>query len=159
MSDKRTLYVYRQVKNPDQLIAWAKSHGFDKTIPPDDLHVTVAFSKTKLDWGFLEPSNTKITNRELGRRVKPLGDKGAVVLTFRSSILSSRWRYFKSAGASWDWPGYQPHITITYHNPPDIDPHDIPPYGGPILLGCEIFSEIVEDWEDLITEKSRAKTA
>lgn len=156
MSDKRTLYVYRQVRNPSDIISWAKANGFEKCLEPDDLHVTIAFSRAKLDWGYLEPDNSKISNNLIhGRSVKPLGDKGAVVLTFKSTLLSRRWRYFKSAGASWDWPGYQPHISITYHNPPDIDPTDIPAYTGPIILGCEIFSEVVEGWDDTITEKSR----
>ena len=153
MTDKRTLYVYRPIRNPDDIISWAKSHGFEKTIPADDLHVTIAFSKSKLDWGYLEPSNARIENRVLGRSVKPLGDKGAVVLAFKSPLLAKRWRYFKSAGASWDYPGYQPHISISYNPPKDLDPFDVPPYEGPILLGAEIFSEIVDSWQETITEK------
>jgi hypothetical protein len=156
MSDSRTLYVYRAVRNPDDIISWAKSHGFEKTLPPDDLHVTVAFSKDKLDWGFLEPNNSRITNLTPGRAVKPLGDEGAVVLLFKSKLLVERWKYFRSAGASWDYPGYQAHVTITYHNPPDIDPRRIPPYEGPIILGAERFAEIIENWKKTVTEKAKS---
>lgn len=155
-SDSRTLYVYRQIRNPMDIISWAKSHGFEKTLPPDDLHVTIAFSRDKLDWGYLEPCRKRITNHLIpGRVVKPLGDKGAVVLGFKSPLLAKRWRYFRNAGASWDYPGYQPHVTITYNNPPDMDPNEIPPYEGPIILGAEIFAEIVEDWDKTVTEKAR----
>jgi hypothetical protein len=46
----KTLYVKRPVNNARQIIAWSKSAGFEKTLLPDDLHVTIAFSKTEVDW-------------------------------------------------------------------------------------------------------------
>ena len=46
----KTLYVHRPLKNADEVRAWAKDAGFKNTLEPDDLHVTVAFSKDPLDW-------------------------------------------------------------------------------------------------------------
>ena len=49
-----SLYVSRPVLNAPQIIAWAKAQGFATTLPPEDMHVTVAFSKEPVDWGGLD---------------------------------------------------------------------------------------------------------
>ncbi|CAN0594097.1 unnamed protein product, partial [Laminaria digitata] len=46
----RTLYVRRDVLNADEIISWAKEQGFKTTLPADDMHVTVAFSRDRVDW-------------------------------------------------------------------------------------------------------------
>ena len=59
----------------------------------------------------------------------------------------------KRAGASWDYPGYKPHVTITYKGPsPSLS--DIKSYDGDLIFGPERFQEVEEDWEQKITEKS-----
>lgn len=147
------LYVYRSVVNAAEIIAWAKSQGFQSVITPEELHVTVIYSKTPVDWFKLgqnwwnENKNGEIEIQPGGpRAVQALGDKGAVVLMFASNDLSFR---NKSAcdeyGCSWDYDEYQPHITISY-NAGDLDLDDLEPYRGKIVLGPEIFEEIEDDW-------------
>ena len=46
----RTLYVSRKLLNAKAVIAWAKSQGFETTLPAADMHVTIAFSQTPVDW-------------------------------------------------------------------------------------------------------------
>ncbi len=46
----RPLYVSRHVENADEIIAWAKSVGFETTLPAEDMHVTVCYSKDLVDW-------------------------------------------------------------------------------------------------------------
>src|SRR5690606_23905063 len=46
----RTLYVSRKVTNAAAIIRWAKSQGFETTLPASDLHCTIAFSRTPVDW-------------------------------------------------------------------------------------------------------------
>jgi hypothetical protein len=58
----------------------------------------------------------------------------------------------RDKGASWDWPSYQPHITITY-NPGEVALDKVEPYQGRIELGPEIFEEITPDWKDNVLEK------
>jgi len=86
------------------------------------------------------------------RSVEPLGDQGAVVLKFTSSILQARWKEFRIAGASWDYEGYTPHITLTY-DVGDVDLKKIKPYEGPIDLGPEIYEALDENWKDGVVEK------
>lgn len=155
----RTLYVQRKLRNAAEFIAWAKSQGFGTTTPADDLHVTIAFSRTPVDWmkageSWNNDKNGTLTVTPGGARmVEPLGDKGAVVLLFNSSELS--WRHEairRDAGASWDFPEYQPHVTITYAGG-DVDLSKVTPYPGKLVFGPELFSELDEDWSSKITEE------
>lgn len=147
----RTLYVQRKLTNADEFIAWAKGQGFKSTTPAGDLHVTIAFSRVAVDWMKASESwsgqDGKLTVQPGGARlVEKLGDKGAVVLLFNSSELG--WRHEairREAGASWDFPEYQPHVTITYQGG-DLDLSKVEPYRGKLVFGPEIFEEINEDW-------------
>lgn len=154
----RTLYVQRKLLNAAEFIAWAKAQGFSTTTPADDLHVTVAFSRRPVDWmkvgeTWSNDKDGKLTVAPGGARlVEPLGDKGAVVLLFNSSELSWRHEAIKrDADASWDFPSYQPHVTISY-KAGDLDLSRIEPYRGRLIFGPEIFSEVDEDWSEKLTE-------
>lgn len=145
----RTLYVRRDVLNADEIIAWAKAQGFQSTLPADDLHVTIAFSRTPLDWMKVgEAWQSKLEIAEGGPRLMDQFGE-AKVLLFRASDLEWRHDAIKAAGASWDHPEYQPHITISYGPMPD----DVDPYRGRIVLGPEIFEEVNEDWKAGIEEE------
>jgi hypothetical protein len=72
---------------------------------------------------------------------------------FNSRALSERHDEIqKLTGASWDWPDYQPHVTISYQAPKDFDPTKVEAYNGPITLGPEKFSEIQENWKAGVVE-------
>lgn len=154
----RTLYIRRDVLNAKEIISWAKEQGFKTTLPADDLHVTVCYSRAKVDWmkmgeawsqnvdGSIEVKSGSV------RIVEALGDKGAVVLMFASNDLSWRHEDLKQRGATWDHQEYQPHITITYE-PGDVDLAEVEPYRGKIKLGPEVFEEVNEDWSSNIKEK------
>lgn len=141
----RTLYVRRDVVNADDVIAWAKAQG----IPDlrDGLHVTIASSRTPLDWMKIDGdwnSNDKgdVTVAPGGVRiVEPLGDMTAVLL-FTSSTLTWRHEQIIRAGATSDYPDYQPHISLTKA---PLDLASIEPYRGKIVLGPEIFEAFKDD--------------
>lgn len=150
---KRPLYVRRQVLNADHIIAWAKSTGFQTTLPPEDMHVTCCFSKEPVDWwtfGVAPPRLSIAPSQH--RTVQRLGDKGATVLRFESQVLQERHADFRRLGASWDYPEYHPHVTISYEGPENLD--GVTPYAGPIELGPEIFEAITEGWHEGIKENS-----
>jgi phage-related protein (TIGR01555 family) len=148
----RTLYVRRDVKNAADILKWAKGQGFKTTLPADDLHVTIAFSRAPVDWmdvGDVWESEVKIAAGG-ARLMEQFGD--ARVLLFASSHLAWRHEEIKRAGATWDHADYQPHITISYaDDAPDIA--DVEPYRGEIILGPEIFEEINEKWMEGIPEE------
>lgn len=173
----KTLYVFRPVLNAEYIIAWAKAQGFGSTLEAGDMHATIAFSKTPLNWAKLgddwcaeDPRPGEGDERRYAeavswseggrkqrkieggaREVKALGDKGAVVLAFQSPSLTERWAQFIRIGASWDYAGYTPHITITYKGG-SIDLSKVEPYRGPIILGEEDWNEIKEGAGDDVPE-------
>jgi hypothetical protein len=142
----RSLYVSRQVLNADEILEWAYREGFSGTLSAEDMHVTIAYSRAAVDWFACGESEPEILIPAGGPRiVEPLGPKGAVVLKIANRALSARWSEFLAEGASWDYGGYQPHVTITYA-PQEINVMRVTPYTGRVLLGPEIFQEIVEEW-------------
>jgi phage-related protein (TIGR01555 family) len=155
-ADPRTLYVRRDVLNADEIIVWAKAQGFTTTLPADDMHVTVAFSKQPVDWmkaGEVWGDGELTVQPGGARLLERFGpDKDCVVLLFNSDALRWRHDHFKEIGASWDWPEYQPHITISYKVPVDLDLDSIEPYRGEIKLGPEIFEQVKENWHASIQE-------
>jgi uncharacterized protein len=147
----RTLYVSRKVINAADIIAWAKGQGFKTTLPADDLHVTIAFSRTPVDWMEVGESWQSELKVAAGgpRLMEQFGE--ARVLLFKASELDWRHNDIKRAGASWDHPEYQSHITISY-DPESPDLATVEPYQGEIILGPELFAEVKEDWQKGISE-------
>lgn len=143
----RPLYVQRKVTNGADIMAWAKAQGFETTVPADDLHVTIAYSRQALDWmkvggDWGSRQDGGLTVAPGGARlVEPLGSGGAVVLLFNSSELAWRHMQIREAGASWDYEEYQPHVTITYAAD-DLDLSKVEPYRGKIEFGPEIFEDL-----------------
>lgn len=147
-AEPRTLYVSRKVVNSADLLAWAEAQGFTQTLPAEELHVTIAYSRTPIDWMKVgEPWEGEMEIAAGGPRLMERfgADKGATVLLFAGSRLSWRHEEIIRAGASWDHPEFQPHITISYGDAPDLTA--IEPYRGKIVLGPEIFAEVDEDWK------------
>lgn len=157
----RTLYVRRQLLNGDEVRAWAKGQGFTTTLPPSDMHVTIALSRTPIDWmkvpeawTFGDGKGNLIVNAGGPRLVEKLGPS-ATVLMFGSTELGWRHMAIREAGASWEWPEYQPHITISYTGAP-ADLSKVEPYRGQLRLGPEIFEEVDENWKAGVTEDGGA---
>ena len=154
----RTLYVQRKLINSAAFIKWAKEQGFTTTTPADELHVTICFSRTPVDWMKVSSAWSQNDKGQMtippggARLVERLGDKGAVVLLFNASELSWRHEEIMRAGASHDFENYQPHITITYQAPEGLDLEKVEPYRGELVFGPEIFEEVNDDWAAGLTE-------
>lgn len=153
----RTLYVSRTLTNASDVIEWARAHGFRQTLEPKDMHVTVAFSRNPLDWDAVGKQTAGLSVESGKREVSPLGDKGGIVLLFDCPELTERWQQFRNAGASWDWPEYRPHITLTYSGDGAPDLATVQPYSGALKFGPEKFAEVDDNWTDKIKEKASAE--
>lgn len=160
----QTLYVNRPVLNADEIIAWAKEYaGCTTCVQPDDMHVTIAFSREPIEWPEPRIDNISIPYH-LGnqRSIALFGpEKNCVVLRFDSQLLQDDWQRFVDAGASWDWSDYHPHITLSYQgfNRNGITPAQIPQYKGVIELGPEVFAPVSEGWGDNIVQKAKKSKA
>jgi len=147
------LYAYHPVLNAEEICAWAMESGFKSCLFPSDMHVTTAFSRRPFSIGLsaqvekLRKDWSNLVATEGGRQVVQLGDKGAVVLEFQNMELQQEWEGYQSMGASWDFPSYRPHVTLTYRGAPE-NLADIEPYRGPIVLGTTRFRDLQEDAPD-----------
>lgn len=152
-SGAKTLYINRPIMNAEDIIAWAKAQGFVATLPAEDMHVTVAFSKKPVDWNMVGLDKETFVSAGGPRSVEALGDAGAIVLKFADESLRARWGAIRDMGASWDYDSYKPHITISYSG--GVDLANVIPYDGPIYLGAEKRAPVNDDWRAGITEKMR----
>lgn len=149
----KTLYVDRQLLNPIKLREWAKEQLGCECLKASDMHVTVAFSKEEVDWNKITPRDKEIHVEVEKAYPEPLGDKGAVVLKFKSDVLEKRWQHFRDKGASWDYEGYQPHVTITYSYEGDkAKLKNVKPFSGRFRFGPERHKEVDLDWTEKIEE-------
>jgi phage-related protein (TIGR01555 family) len=139
----RTLYVRRDVVNSADIVKWAKAQGFTDIVP--DLHVTIAYSTTPVDWFAVGTSWSEKLDIAAGgpRQMERLGTDGEyIALLITANELVWRNKEIREAGASWSWPDYQPHISIQVGG--DVDLSKVQPYQGKIVLGPEIFEEVRE---------------
>jgi hypothetical protein len=139
------LYVSRPVVNAKQLYDWADKNNIPGIVPPEQMHVTVVYSRKNVD---LTPSKDNVSINGGARSIEPLGDKGAVVLKLESPALQKRWQEAADAGASWDYEsGYHPHVTLTYDaDMGSFDPKKLAPPDFDIELGPEKHEPINDNW-------------
>lgn len=176
-----TLYVRRDVLNAEEIRKHYRKQGIKFMTPADEMHVTLAYSRTPVDWLKIDPDwyagTGEFTIPEEGARVMSLFGRDTIkrvlVLQFSSSQLSWRFEDFRRAGASWDFPAYEPHVTISYdveqswgnlwRSPGDTEPtwqeklRALKPWKGPIVLGPEIFEELDEDWKSELKENHHVR--
>jgi 8-oxo-dGTP pyrophosphatase MutT (NUDIX family) len=148
-------YVRRNL-TPESAAAfgqWAKDQGFANLTPADELHATIVYSHAAMDW---KPETDDLVVQGGKRSVEPLGDKGAVVLKFESPALTQRWQQARDDGATWDFEGFHPHVTITY-DAGGKDLAGVTPFDGELVFGPEVHEPLNENWA---TEKGlRAEDA
>lgn len=153
MAKVAPLYVQRKLLNPEPFIKWFKEQGFEQVLSPEELHVTICYSKKPVDW---EAAGDHFDNLRVAggtRRIEQF-DKGATVMTFTSLQLQQRHQKFKDAGASFDFDPYTPHITITYKGK---KPDNVRPYRGVLEFGPEIYEPIKDDYAEKVVEKAEVK--
>lgn len=140
----RTLYVRRDVVNRGDIERWAKEQGFTDIVP--DLHVTIAYSRAPVDWFDVGVSWADKVEIAAGgpRQMERLGSDGSFIVLLIPNVGELRWRHEEiiERGGSWDWPEYQPHISIQVGG--DVDLAKVEPYRGRVVLGPEIFEEVRE---------------
>lgn len=106
-----SLYVKRRLWNPQDLISWAKEQGFRDIYPHEKFHVTVAYCRKRMEWEGLEFDETPLKIR-VNSKIIVLGGGYVLAVTFMAPSLETRWDYFRSRGAQWDFPTYKPHVSF-----------------------------------------------
>ncbi len=144
---KAPLYICRKVQNAEQIHMWYKTQGLSDVIVPEELHTTVVYSTTPVEWHktWIAPEGHTIMggNREHAIFGEP-GDE-TFVLKMEDKYLADRHHELKERGCTSKWPNYHPHISLSKGMAVPVDSVD--PYPGPIYLGPEHYEDIWENYE------------
>lgn len=137
------LYVKRPLKEESakRLVEWCAAQGIKNIVPAELMHVTQAHSTAEVDTTKVTPLSTLLDMDVDSRWLSGLGKGNGLVMFFRSPEMSARFKEFAAAGASWDFPSYIPHVTLSYDTG-EMQPQEYgfnPPPDMPLLLGPEEF--------------------
>lgn len=147
----KTLYVSRHVQNAKDIIKRAKDNGIKDIISAKEMHLTVAFSKKKVDWSKFTSDDKSVDLQLQNATIEKLGD--AIVISFKSKDLEKWWKKYVDGWASWDFETYTPHISLSYTADQDIS--NIGKYSGPISLGKEVMAEVNTDFVKKLEDISK----
>lgn len=141
---QKTLYIYRPLINGYDLHNWAQEQGLT-IISEDILHVTLAYSREGIEnWPEVDADPNYFYNSDPAclRHLDFFGkEKSTLVLKLNAPELVARWEEFTAAGAKWDWPIFEPHVTLTYEGK-EINLKEITPYYGDLIFGPEVWVEV-----------------
>lgn len=142
---KGTLYVHRPLTNAAELHKWAEGAGIKNLVPPAEMHSTIVYSKA--DTPDMEPMKDPVMVSGGKRSIEKLGDKGAIVLKFESPVLQEQHKTAKTAGASHSFPGFIPHVTLSY-DAGDVDLSKIDPPNLDLAFGPEVHAPVNDNWAE-----------
>lgn len=152
--DSTGTYVAVKVVNNEQLRDWYVKQGLD-VIPAEELHVTIAYSRKVFDRTINE-ADINITPENIKDELELLGDDGAIVIKLNSPELHNRFKECMEAGATFDYPEYQPHITLTYESK-DVDLSKFEKPDFDIILGNEYVNELDLNWKDKLEDGEKSE--
>ncbi len=118
------------------LEAWAREQGIANVVPAAEMHCTTVHSRTPVP--AYKPANQPWDREEIDPTTYWLARlNGALVLVFASAWVETRHAWALQCGATWDFEGYKPHVTLSY------DP-------GPVqIISPPRFAiELGEEWTD-----------
>lgn len=123
-------------------------------IAPDKLHCTVLYSRKEHPNFHPDPTRTY----EAQCKGFTVFGTSVVMLIECPGIVERHNNLMKEHGATYDFPVYTPHISLSYVIPEGFSIHGLPHFSGAITLGSEFKEAIVEDFkETLAKEKEEEK--
>ena len=144
ISTDHGLYSFRKpsLHSLEILNQWIQENQIPNPISPAELHATVVCSETAVPTYTPDPKSIWINPATYSIAI--LGE--ALVLRFRSEVLSRQWEQAKAMGAQSRWPTYQPHLSLSYSIPEDFDYSEIKPLPVQIILGEELIRPMIDGW-------------
>jgi 2'-5' RNA ligase len=103
---------------------------------PSDFHATIVYSKVHIDFEPMEFVGVTIPSYNTSISKWKTDKSWIVVLTLNSKWLQYRFREAKELGATWDFPEYAPHITLSY-DAYDFDIKNIPMIDFDLVIESE----------------------
>lgn len=139
---KKNLFCCRYIRlgSAVEIYNHYKKQGLFNFLPPEEFHVTLAYTEKELDWSTLE-RNTETFDYNFEHTEHDIFENYFVLKLGLCKRLHDEWQYFISKGSSWDYPYYIPHISIA-KNIPMSDYFKIKPYRGTIEFEEQDFCEL-----------------
>lgn len=105
-------------------------------------HITTLYTHNNIDLDYLERKLDIYINTDTIQSWKDDNGTYTYVLTLKSPELNAIWSEYMDKGATWDYPEYTPHLTLSYKEPEPIS--TIYLYSDPFSLHAvkEIVSEL-----------------
>ncbi len=141
-------YVYRKLMNNEDLVDWAKEEGLTHILNPEDLHVTIIYSKADFEKN-PDPNTVRVRGQRTRaiKKYSTLKGSPALVLEFTCNLFQNQHRAYRSSGADHDYPTFKPHITLTYKGS-DVDVSKIEPFKGALKFSREYQEPLTEgNWQ------------
>lgn len=130
----------------DALENLQRSLKIPNPVPRDKLHTTIVYSRVYIPYKVASGS-FEIADKGKLTIFDTQGGARALVFEMESDYLAARHNYAKALGATYDFPDYRPHITLSY----DVGPLSfIGEHQVPIVLDREYAEELNLDWKDTI---------
>ena len=93
--------------NAQHIYETLRRNGFQDLLDPETYHITTMFSKTPVEY---EPHKDVASTAFLGF----IGVLGTYLVLMVDSVQANKcWEDGLAAGASWDFPSYMPHLSIS----------------------------------------------
>lgn len=107
----RGLYVGRALTSEcaGQVARWAHAHALPT--PDPGLHMTILYSRADVP-GWTCAQDTLVVPRTQFLGYQPLGPDAVMVLRFECPEAHLRWAEGLQQGATWDFPDFNPHMTM-----------------------------------------------
>lgn len=122
---------------------WLQQNHVDEPTEPDDLHVTLIYSRKHIDHKPISYHPPIVIDPD-SYKIELFGDnQNVLVLTFSAPLLERRERALRDRyGVTLDYDEYRPHITLTTHSQVVTGPLEPPPFS--ITLTHEYVEELDE---------------
>lgn len=135
----KPIYIERPVADHGPLIEYCARLGVS---PVDDFHVTQAFSRAPVDWNspVFQPLTNRLVLSAANRSLMYMKGTILALLVGPNMFLDLRFQQLTFAGASYDFPTYLPHITLSLTATIDVEKAEV--YKGLIGLGSEIREDL-----------------
>lgn len=115
-------------KNQEAIFNWAKDNGIPNLADPKQYHATIAYSRVGIPDVKKKEFDLPIAANIIGWHIFPTQTGGkCLVADLKSDVLTSHFKdIMDNYGASYDYPEYKPHLTISYDYDKDEPPKTFP---------------------------------
>ena len=141
------LYVAVKFKQEtiDKIVAFQELNNIPNPVPAEDLHSTVVYSRVKIDWTPEDNINLRVnTDASVLETWETRSGKNCLVWHYYSPYQHKRFKEAMEEGATYDFPEYKCHITLSY-DCGDVTAEAINKPDFPILLDHEYMEELETD--------------